>query len=145
MGIINFLGGLMAFLEPSGINHEYVTLTLHAYIWHMTLVFIGIYLFITKRSITNLFGFFKGYAVFLMAAGLAQILNIALKDIQGFNLFYISPFYQTPLAVFKDFYASLGWVWSMILYFLAIAIASAVIYYGLYGIQKLLNKKIAKK
>ena len=141
MGIVNFLGGLMAFLEPSGIHHEYLTLTLHAYIWHMTLVFIGMYLFVTNRSITNLYGYIKGMAVFFMAAGLAQLLNVVFRKIEGFNLFYISPFTRSPLAVFKDFYVSVGWFWTMILYFLAIAIASAIIYYGLYAVKKLLNKK----
>ena len=141
MGIVNFLGGLMAFLEPSGIHHEYLTLTLHAYIWHMTLVFIGMYLFVTNRSITNLYGYIKGMVVFFMAAGLAQLLNVVFRKIEGFNLFYISPFTRSPLAVFKDFYVSVGWFWTMILYFLAIAIASAIIYYGLYAVKKLLNKK----
>ena len=44
MTSFNLLGGLMAFIEPSGIVHPYWTLTLHAFIWHMTLVFIGMYL-----------------------------------------------------------------------------------------------------
>lgn len=144
MGIVNFLGGLMAFIEPSGIHHEYVTLTLHAYIWHMTLVFIGLYLFVTKRSVKNLYGYFKGMAVFFVAASIAQTLNVIFRNINGFNLFYISPFTRSPLAVFKDFYVNIGWFWTMILYFLAIAIASAVIYYGLYGIQYLIDKKSKK-
>ena len=40
----NFLGGMISFFEPSGLFHEYWTLTLHALIWHMMLVFLGLLL-----------------------------------------------------------------------------------------------------
>ena len=53
MFAFNFFGGIITFIEPSGINHPYVTLTLHAYIWHLLLIFIGFYLYFSKRACRN--------------------------------------------------------------------------------------------
>ena len=52
------------------------------------------------------------------------------------NCFYISPFVQSPLAVFKNIYASCGWLVNMLLLMLGITIASAVIYFIGYVIRK---------
>ena len=37
------LGGVMALAEPSGLMHPYLVLTLHGFIWHFILIFIGLY------------------------------------------------------------------------------------------------------
>ena len=49
MFAVNMFGGIMAFLEPSGILHEYITLTLR----HMALIFLGLYLYMSKRACTD--------------------------------------------------------------------------------------------
>ena len=37
------LGGVMALAEPSGLMHPYLLLTLHGFLWHFMLIFIGLY------------------------------------------------------------------------------------------------------
>ena len=126
MFAVNMFGGIMAFLEPSGIQHTYVTLTIHAYIWHMMLVFVGLYLYFSRRVCTNPRAYFKGVAVFLGTCALAQIFNLVFAG--EVNCFYISPYVQSPLAVFKDIYASCGWFINMVLFIIGLLIASAVVY-----------------
>ena len=48
----NLLGGFVAMFEPSGLSHSYWTLTLHAYIWHLLLVFIGFLIIFNKKGLT---------------------------------------------------------------------------------------------
>ena len=127
MFAINMFGGLMAFIEPSGVNHPYLTLTLHAYVWHASLVFIGVYLYASGRACLAKFGYFKAVAVYLISCGVAQSFNLIFKN--KVNCFYISPYVRSPLAVFKDFYANYGWLTNMVLLMLALIIASAIIYY----------------
>ena len=74
-----------------------------------------------------------------MFIGIAQLLNVTIKK-PGFNMFYISPYVQSPLAVFSMFWQKLGWLPNMLLYILAISIASAVVYYVFYLFRKI--KKI---
>lgn len=128
MFAVNMFGGIMAFLEPSGIQHGYITLTVHAYVWHMLLIFIGLYLYASKRACNDTKSYYKALIVYLCSCGLAQAFNIIFAS-KRINCFYISPYVQSPLAVFKNIYASCGWVVNMALLVLALSIASAVVYY----------------
>jgi len=138
MFAINMVGGIMAFAEPSGIQHGYWTLTLHAYIWHMLLVFVGLYLYFGGRACTDKTSYGKAAAVYLAACGVAQGCNLIFGD--KINCFYISPYVQSPLAVFKDIYAACGWVVNMLLLILAVLLASAAIYYVGYALR--IRKKV---
>ena len=143
MFAVNMVGGIMAFLEPSGIQHGYVTLTFHAYIWHMLLIFIGLYLFMSRRVCTDRYSYLRAMAMYFIVAALAQGFNLIFGD--KINCFYISPYKQSPLAVFKDIYASAGWLANMLLMFLAIALASALVCYIGYAIRRRGEKKAAQK
>ena len=139
MFAVNMFGGMMAFIEPSGINHAYWTLTLHAYIWHMLLIFIGLYLYFSKRACMDKHSYKKGIVCYFASAALAQGLNVAFAG--KINCFYLSPFVQSPLAVFKDIYAACGWLVNMLLMLLAITLASAIVYYVGYFARIKLYKK----
>lgn len=127
MFAINMFGGIMAFIEPSGINHDYVTLTVHAYVWHMLLIFIGLYLYFSKRACMDRCSYFKAVAVYLVSCGVAQGFNLIYAG--KINCFYISPYMQSPLAVFSDIYAACGWVVNMVLMLIGMTLASAAVYY----------------
>lgn len=127
MFAVNMFGGLMAFIEPSGIQHGYVTLTAHAYIWHMLLIFLGLYLYCSKRACIDRSGYKKAAVSYLVSCAAAQGLNLLFAG--KINCFYISPYVISPLAVFKNIYAACGWLVNMVLLILALLIASAVVYY----------------
>ena len=140
---INMFGGLVSFCEPSGLNHSYLTLTLHAYIWHMCLIFIGLYLYFSKRACNNPKGYLKALPIFGGLCVIAQMFNIFLRK-PGLNMFYISPYVQSPLAVFETIYANYGWLVNMVLYLFAICLGSAIVYY-LFLLGRKIKFKKAKK
>lgn len=140
MFAVNMFGGIMAFLEPSGIQHDFVTLTLHAYIWHMLLIFMGLYLYFSKRACTDRHSYRKAAAVYLATCVIAQSFNFIFGD--KINCFYISPFVRSPLAVFKDIYESCGGVVNMILMIVAMLLASAGVYYIGYAFRLRATKKV---
>lgn len=127
MFAVNMFGGIMAFIEPSGINHGFVTLTVHAYVWHMALIFLGLYLYFSGRACTDSHSYRKAVAVYLASCAVAQGFNLIFPG--KINCFYISPYVQSPLAVFKDIYAACGWVVNMVLLIAALILASAAVYY----------------
>lgn len=140
MFAVNMFGGIMAFAEPSGIQHTYITLTVHAYVWHMALIFVGLYLYFSRRACMQTTGYKKAAAVYLASCVVAQGFNLIFGD--KINCFYISPYKQSPLAVFKDIYASCGWVVNMLLLILALLLASAAVYYiGYYFRVKAAKRK----
>lgn len=140
MFAVNMVGGIMAFAEPSGIQHGFVTLTLHAYIWHMLLVFLGLYLYMSKRACTDAHSYKKAVGMYLGSCAVAQGFNVIFGD--KINCFYISPYRQSPLAVFKDIYAACGWLVNFVLMIIAIILASAIIYYLGWWIRKRSLKKV---
>lgn len=137
---VNMFGGLVSFCEPSGLNHPYLALTLHAYIWHMMLIFTGLYLYFSKRACTNPKGYLKGISIFAGFCVIAQAFNVFLRK-PGLNMFYISPYVQSPLAVFSTIYANYGWLVNMLLYLFAICLGSAIVYYLFYFGRRIKLKK----
>lgn len=144
MFAFNLFGGAISFAEPSGLNHPYVMLTLHAYIWHLLLVFIGFYLFFSKRACTDWKGYLKALPIFLGCAIIAQILNVSLIKFDSVNMFFISPYVQSSIVVFHDFWKNLGWVANMFLFLLALILGAAIVYYFSFGCR-ILCQRIKQK
>ena len=131
----NLLGGFVAMIEQSGLSHEYVTLTLHAYIWHLSLVFTGFYLIACGRAAKSIKDYIPAIGVFAGLCVIAQGINISFHLAQNANLvsqdqdlkmFYISPYYQTPIAVFKQIEAATNWLVNAFLYCFAITLGGFI-------------------
>ena len=106
----NLLGGFIAFLEPSGLIHDYWTLTLHAFIWHMSLVFIGLYIGFSKRGAKRLSDYKNTVVTFLVLCAVAFSINLLLRGVSAgsVNMFYVGPSIS-PIIVFKDIAKNFGW------------------------------------
>ena len=121
----NLLGGFVAMIEQSGLSHEYVTLTLHAYLWHLSLVFVGFYLIASGRAARSIKDYLPAVCVFAGLCVIAQGINISfhhakwlglVPEEQDLKMFYISPYYITPIAVFKQIEAATNWLVNAFLY-----------------------------
>lgn len=125
----NLLGGLMAFIEPSGIVHEYWTLTLHAFIWHMSLVFLGLYLGFSKHIGKTAEDFKLSIITYLVLCVIAFGINLLLWEISGgsVNNFYIGPS-NSPLAVFKSICEHCGWFVNTLVYIPAVSLGAFLLF-----------------
>ena len=125
----NLLGGLIAFIEPSGIVHEYWTLTLHAFVWHMSLVFLGVYLGFSNRAGKTIEDFKLSAITYLVLCVIAFGINLLLRDISGgsVNNFYIGPS-DSPLAVFKTICANFGWFVNTLVYIPAVSLGAFLLF-----------------
>ena len=143
----NLVGGFISLFEPSGLCHEYVTLTLHAFIWHLMLVFLGFYLIGSGRAARKFKEFLPAIGVFVCMCAIAQIINIVFRD-KEIKMFYISPYYSTPLAVFKNIEAATNWFVNMVVYLFALCLgAFAFFVIGMYlrKLYRLIIEKIKAK
>lgn len=129
MSTFNMLGGAIAFAEPSGLCHPYVTLTAHAFVWHMLLVFIGFYLIASGRGCYSAADFGGAVATFLALCVIALGINVGLWDISGgsVNMFFIGPA-NTTLVVFKDIAQEYGWYVATALYIPVVCIGAAIVW-----------------
>ncbi len=129
MMLFNLLGGFMAFIEPSGIIHEYWTLTLHAFIWHMMLVLIGVYLAVSNRGGRTIKDY-KGAAIaFIILCAIALMINISLWEVSGgsVNMFFVGPS-NSSLIVFKQISEMFGWYVSTLLYIPVVCLGAYLIF-----------------
>lgn len=125
----NLMGGFIAFLEPSGLVHEYWTLTLHAFIWHMMLVFIGLYLGFSRRGARKISEYRGTLVVFVCLCAVAFLINLALRNVSNasVNMFYVGPS-DSPIVVFKSISKQYGWYVNTPIYMVCLSIAAFVFY-----------------
>lgn len=125
----NLLGGIMAFVEPSGIVHPYWTLTLHAFIWHMALVFIGLYLIASGRGGTSVQDYRQATKTFLVLCCLAFTINVLLRGVSNgtVNMFFVGPS-NSSLVVFKQISEMFGWYVSTGLYIPTVCLGAFLVF-----------------
>ena len=125
----NLLGGLMALIEPSGIVHPYWTLTLHAFIWHISLIFIGLYLLASRRAGVEIKDYKAATKAFLVLSAIAFSINVLLRDVSGgtVNMFFVGPS-NSSLVVFKQISEWLGWYVSTALYIPTVCLGAFLVF-----------------
>lgn len=129
MTTFNLLGGIMAFIEPSGIVHEYWTLTVHAFVWHMMLIFIGAYLIASGRFAKTWRDYRAAVFTFLALAALAFCINCIFRGVSdgGINMFFVGPG-NSSLIVFKQISEAAGWYVSTLLYLPTVCLGALVVF-----------------
>jgi uncharacterized membrane protein YwaF len=129
----NLLGGFTAFLEPSGLIHEYYTLTYHAFIWHMLVTFIGLLVGFNQNIKYTKIEFKNNIYLFLCLCLMAFIINLIIGH--GINMFFIGP-ENSPIIVFKNISAKFGWFVNDLIYIPLMTIGSYLMYYPFTRIKK---------
>ncbi len=143
MTTFNLLGGAIAFAEPSGLTHEYWTLTLHAFVWHMVLVFVGFYLIASGRGAKTMKDYGSSVVVFLCLAVVAFCINLIFWDVSGgsIKMFYVGPG-ESPLIVCKDIAKNYGWYVCTALYLPAVSAGAFLVFLPVYLYERHKKKRI---
>lgn len=141
MTTYNLLGGIMAFIEPSGIVHDHVVLTVHAFVWHLTIVFIGLYLIMSGRFAKTKKDYLASTATFVALCGVAFLINVSLWDVSNgdINMFFVGP-RNSSLIVFKQISEKFGWYISTLLYIPTVCLGAFLVFIPAY----LYNKRRSK-
>ena len=104
----NLLGAVMVFVDPSGLMHPYWTLTLHGFIWHILLIFIGLLIAFSRMVLPTAKGFWQSTAVFAAGCVIATIINVTSHPYGNADMFYITPYYATTQIVYSQIAAKFG-------------------------------------
>ena len=115
MVLYNLLGGAIAFTEPSGLLLDQWFLTMHACIWHMLLVFIGLFICFSKRG------------------------GNQREDYKGATWTFIGLCANSSLIVFKQFSEWFGWYVNTPIYIFAVCLGAYLVFLLTYWLQ---NKKL---
>ena len=129
MVLYNLLGGAISFAEPSGLLQNHLFLTVHSCIWHMLLVFIGLFLCVSKRGGVEWNDYISATRIFIILSGVAFTLNcVVQKGLGGeMNMFFVGPG-NSPIIVFKQFSEWFGWYINTPIYIFAVCLGAYLIF-----------------
>ena len=131
------LGGIAALIVHSGFTFpDHPLLTLHGYLWHITLILLSLYITANHLSDTKRAGFRKTLPLFFTCAGIAELLNISLHRFGDCDMFYISPYHLSSQPVFSDIDRLLGRIPGIFLYLAAVICGAFLIHLLLGRLQK---------
>lgn len=114
LATFGLMAGAAAFFDTSGFVLAHPLLTVHSYVWHFVLIGTGLFAAARRRD----FRFFPPLLIYLGAAAIADIINVAAFDAgcRPINMFYINPRYVFCQAVIKDFVPVIGNTAAIIVY-----------------------------
>ena len=140
MVLYNLLGGAIAFTEPSGLLHGHLFLTAHSCVWHMLLVFVGLFLCASGRGGTQKADYSAATGIFLALCGVAFALNCVVQFGLGeeMNMFFVGPG-NSPIIVFKQFSEWFGWYFNTPIYIFAVCLGAYLMFILINWIS---NKKL---
>lgn len=124
----NLLGAIMALAVPDGLLHSYLTLTLHSFLWHFILLFIGLSLIFSKLGNTSKQGFLSTLPLFAIAVLIAQIINVILHPYGEISMFYISPYLTSTQPFIHDIAQTFGIPISNLFYLTAMLCGAALLH-----------------
>lgn len=140
------IGGFASYLAPGDMSYRYVVLSVHSYCWHMILVFIGLYLFISERAGKDLKDYIGAMGIYLACAAIAVGINALCYNLPGpdVNMFALGP-KPSKLMICRDIVAKYGWVANLFAYASATLAGGFVVYAAWHYLQCLFRGRYSKK
>lgn len=132
------LGGIMALAEPSGLMHPYWTLTIHGFLWHFILIFMGLTCAFhspaknaqpdRKNHIETVRTYLPVIPLFLICAAIATAINVLSHPYGNADMFYISPYYPNGQIVFHQISLVIGTFSGNCLYLASVLLGGFIIH-----------------
>lgn len=117
------LGGIMALAEPSGLMHPYITLTVHGFLWHFILIFMGLTCAFYNHGKSG-----RPLLLFLICTAIATVINVLSHPYGNADMFYISPYYPNGQIVFHQISLVTGTILGNCLYLTSVLLGGFIIH-----------------
>ena len=115
VALFGTLGGISVMLYPNTVFMSNLSISIQTMVWHLMLIFIGLFLLVTKQFGTKRGDFKKAAVAFASVVGFVLVLDVVMyhvlnpvgtTDITTFNMFFISPYFTSNfplLDVIQEF------------------------------------------
>ncbi len=122
------LGGVMALAVPPGLMHPYWTMTMHGFIWHFMLLFLGFFCSMSGRTGRKASDYIRVLPLFLSCCALAFGINVLVGPTGDADMFYLSPYHLSCQPIFHEISAAAGIIPSNLLYVAAMTLGGFIIH-----------------
>ena len=139
----SLFGGLVVLIYPYSVYVKTIGINIQTMFWHSSMVIIGFMLLATKSVELKFKSIIKASIVFIIMVFIALILNIIWHycgNNENFNMFYISPYKASDMAVIGNVYALVPYPIFLIIYILGFGLAGLLVLYTAILIEKIINK-----
>ncbi len=132
------MGGVASYIAPGTMCRDWLELTLHSFIWHLVLIFLGFYVFFSHNTEYKKQGFLGAEILYLSLSLIALGINIICLDTPGadVNMFYIGP-KPSNLPLCREITAHFGVAINSIIYMSALSLCA----FWIYSLEYILKKK----
>lgn len=124
----NLPGSILVFAAPYGMMHPYWSLTIHSFMWHILLVFIGLLIAFSGMGSVLWKGFTGSTGLFLACCGIATAVNILAGPYGYPDMFYITPYYPTTQPFFSTIAEQFGIMAGDLAYIAAIIMGAFILH-----------------
>ncbi len=142
LGSFALFAGVAVMAYPASVFTGTVGINFQTMIWHGSMVSIGVYLLHSGYTPSSPGTLRRAIPVFAATVGLACIMNevvyhFDLADGEMFNMFYISPHYDSILPLYNIIHKALPFVLSLGIYVLGFSAAAGVVLFLFHLLEKL--------
>ena len=123
------MGGIASYIAPGTMCREWLELTLHSFIWHLILIFLGFFVFFSAIEEMGACDFAGAVVMYFSLCLVALCINIVCLNAPGadVNMFYVGP-KPSNLPVCKEITARFGVAVNSALYTFSLSFGAFLIF-----------------
>ena len=123
------MGGVASYIAPGTMCREWFELTLHSFIWHLILIFLGFYVFFSQNTKIQKRDFLGAEILYLSLCSIAFGINLLCTNAPGIdvNMFYIGPKPST-LPICREITARFGVAINSVIYISSLSFCAFIIH-----------------
>lgn len=146
MAFVTILGSIATMVLPDSCFTSDILVNIHTMWLHAGSLVVSIYLLLTHEVELDKYYLKGAFLIFLLFVLMALLLNIAVYNMnvlngEVFNMFYISPYFESILPCFDVIYRLVPYFVFLIIYIFVILLGSFLIFY----LAKLVSFVLSKK
>lgn len=146
---ITILGSISTMLLPDSCFTTDILVNIHTMWLHLGSFVVSVYLLMTGEVKINIKNLMQAIIVFLIFVIIANTMNIIVYNLdilngETFNMFYISPYFESSLPVFDIIQRNVPYTVYLLIYILALSLGGFIIHFISNVIRKISKKSLIK-
>lgn len=150
MAYITILGGIATMIMPTSCFVSDILVNIHTMWLHCGSFVVSVYLLMSGEVVLDIKNLINGIKVFIFFVLIAMLLNVLINNIgilnsETFNMFYISPYFESTLPIFNIIWKNVPYIIFLLIYIISIVLGGCLIYFIAIFIKQIKNYFIKVK
>lgn len=146
MAFLTIIASFMVVIIPNDCFTEMIAINIHTMWLHCGSLVVSIYLLMSGAVELNKHNLKGAIGIFIAFVLIAQVMNLSVYNSgilngETFNMFYISPYFESSLPVFDTIQKSVSYPIYLAIYIIALSLGACIIYVIAKIISKITHKE----